>query len=50
MVLNSGRGLFHLYGYLTWAANSEYPFVNIDNTDNGIEGQCKYPIVKIYAP
>lgn len=36
-VLNSGKGLLHLYGYLTWVANSEKPFVNIDDTADGID-------------
>lgn len=37
MVLNAGKGLLHLYGYLTWVANSANPFVNIDDTADGIE-------------
>lgn len=36
-VLNAGKGLLHLYGYLTWVANSEKPFVNIDDTADGID-------------
>lgn len=32
MVLNAGKGLLHLYGYLTWGSNSANPFVNIDDT------------------
>lgn len=36
-VLMAGRGLLHLYGYLTWVANSEKPFVNIDDTTDGLD-------------
>lgn len=36
-VLNSGKGLLHLYGYLTWVANSANPFVNIDDTPDGVD-------------
>lgn len=36
-VLKAGRGLLHLYGYLTWVANSDRPFVNIDDTTNGVD-------------
>jgi len=36
-VLNAGKGLLHLYGYLTWVANSVNPFVNIDDTADGID-------------
>lgn len=34
-VLNAGKGLLHLYGYLTWVANSVNPLVNIDDTADG---------------
>lgn len=34
-LLYSGKGLFRLYGYLTWVANSEKPFANIDDTNEG---------------
>lgn len=36
-VLNAGKGLLHMYGYLTWVANSTNPFVNIDDTADGID-------------
>lgn len=36
-VLNAGKGLLHLYGYLTWVANSVNPLVNIDDTADGID-------------
>ena len=34
-LLYSGIGLFRLYGYLTWVANSNKPFANIDDTSEG---------------
>ena len=34
-LLYSGKGLLRLYGYLTWVANSDKPFVNIDDTSEG---------------
>lgn len=34
-LLYSGKGLWDLYGYLTWIANSDKPFVNIDDTSEG---------------
>lgn len=34
-LLYSGKGLLELYGYLTWVANSDKPFANIDDTSEG---------------
>lgn len=34
-LLYSGKGFFKLYGYLTWVANSDKPFANIDDTSEG---------------
>lgn len=34
-MLYSGKGLFRLYGYLAWVANSDKPFTNIDDTSEG---------------
>lgn len=34
-LLYSGKGLLRLYGYLTWVANSDKPFANIDDTSEG---------------
>lgn len=34
-LLYSGIGFFRLYGYLTWVANSDKPFANIDDTSEG---------------
>lgn len=34
-LLDSGKGFFKLYGYLTWVANSEKLFANIDDTSEG---------------
>ena len=36
-VLFNGYGLLRLYGYLTWVANSDKLFTNIDDTSNGVD-------------
>lgn len=36
-VLLNGYGLLRLYGYLTWVANSDKLFTNIDDTSNGVD-------------
>ncbi len=35
--LHGGVGLIRLYGYLTWVANTERLFVNIDDTLHGVD-------------
>lgn len=36
-VLHNDYGLLRLYGYLTWVANSDKLFMNIDDTNNGVD-------------